>query len=402
MIKELVFVVLSLIIGFIVSFIAIPVIIRISRYKGLTDKPDEKRKIHKKSIPNLGGVGVFCGFAVSCGIAINNYIPEYFTVMTASLIILFFIGIKDDILVIDWKKKLAGQIIAAGLIVFIGGVYIPGLDGLFSINSFPHYTGMLFSVFTIIIITNAFNLIDGVDGLAGTLSVIACSVFGVWFLIGGHFSEAIILFSLTGTLAAFLFFNFEPAKIFLGDTGALMIGFILSVSAFRLMQLNNNTEHVSLASPAIFTFSVMIIPLLDTLRVIIIRIVRGRSPLKPDSNHVHHFLIEKGFRHRDIVILLTSFSLLITFLSVVINSWEPHLYISVVMLTGLAIFPAAGGIMLILKSHRVKKSTNFTFDPKNAPEFLLWAENPDSGNGNGNHLKRKETASKESVETDYD
>ncbi len=396
---EFYFLILSLIVGFITAYKAIPVIINISKLKGLTDNPDEKRKIHDRKVPNVGGVGVFFGFVVSCGLAICNFIPDYFTIMTASLIILFFIGIKDDILVIDWRKKLAGQILAGGLIVFAGGIYVPGLDGLFAIYNFPQYTGMLFSVFAIIIITNSFNLIDGVDGLAGTLSLIASAVFGTWFILGGHYSEAIILFSLTGALAAFLFFNFEPAKIFLGDTGSLMIGFILSVSAFRLMQLNPDTAYVSLARPAIFAFSVMIIPMFDTLRVIIIRILKRRSPLKPDNNHIHHNLLDKGFNHRDIVFVLSFVNLLIISISVLINSWEPHLYFLFITVSGIIISPLADGLQMIMSILRIRrKPVYLPVDEKKPGEKL--ASDVAPGNGNGREIRIKKPKEKERVEAD--
>ncbi len=344
---DLLYTILALITGFVISVKAIPIIIKDSKYRKLADYPDGVRKLHSDSIPRLGGVAIFAGFLISYGIWAGFYLPEFLPAVVASLTILFFVGVKDDINGITPKKKIAGQILAAGIVVFIGGIKIPGLDGLSGITTFPFYTGELFSIFTIIIIINAFNLIDGIDGLAGTISMLASSVFGAWFLAGGHYPEAILSFSLVGALAGFLRFNFQPAKIFMGDTGSQVLGFILAISGFRLMQLNPTTPGFMLAAPSVFVFSVMIIPMFDTFRVIVLRIGRGVSPFKADCNHVHHCLMWMGLSHAKITLYLVLFNIVIILTGLLVNSWNVHLYFVVVSMMPAFILPVFRGLRML-------------------------------------------------------
>lgn len=348
MITGILFSILALLISFWVTLKAIPAIIKVSTLKGLMDKPDGERKLHKNVVPNLGGVGMFAGFIIAYGVAVSFDMPAYFPALISAVTILFFVGIKDDILVIAPMKKLAGQIVAAVIIVFIGKIQLPGLDGLFGIAAFHPVAGQIFSVLTIIFIINAYNLIDGVDGLAGMIAIVASYVFGLWFLWGGHSAEAVLSFSLAGALVGFMFHNFEPARIFMGDTGSLIIGFILSVTAFRVVQLNPETTGFVLQSPAIFVFSVMSIPIFDTLRVIVLRLSKGISPLKADANHMHHFLIRLGLRHSQVALILAFFNLVIVMTSLFLQSWNVYLYLGTVMLMAAAILPLIQGIRSVL------------------------------------------------------
>ncbi|TVQ06456.1 MAG: undecaprenyl/decaprenyl-phosphate alpha-N-acetylglucosaminyl 1-phosphate transferase [Bacteroidetes bacterium] len=344
----IIFSVLALFISFIITLKAIPAIIKVSKLKNLMDKPDGERKLHKNVVPNLGGVGMFAGFIIAYGVAVSFDMPSYFPALISAVTILFFVGIKDDILVIAPLKKLAGQIVAAAIIVFIGKIQLPGLDGLFGIAAFPPIAGQVFSVLTIIFIINAYNLIDGVDGLAGMIAIVASYVFGLWFLWGGHYAEAVLSFSLAGALVGFMFHNFEPARIFMGDTGSLIIGFILSVAAFRLVQLNPGTNGLVLQSPAIFVLSVMSIPVFDTLRVIVIRLSKGVSPMKADANHMHHFLVRLGLRHYQVALVLAFFNMVIVITSLFLQSWNVYLYLGVVILMAASILPIIHGTKSLL------------------------------------------------------
>jgi UDP-GlcNAc:undecaprenyl-phosphate/decaprenyl-phosphate GlcNAc-1-phosphate transferase len=326
---------------------AIPAIITVSRLKGLTDIPDSDRKIHKNHVPNLGGVGLYGGFIISYNIWIGSFLPAYLPALLAATAILFFTGIKDDVLVISPLKKLAGQIAAATIIVLLGDIQIPGLDGLFGVNSFMFYSGEVFSIFAIIIIINAYNLIDGIDGLAGMISILGIIVFGIWFAIGGHHAETVLCFTLAGSLAGFIYYNFEPARIFLGDTGSQITGLIMAVAAFRLAQLNPVTTGLPLYAPSIFIFSVMIIPMFDTLQVIIKRLSKGKSLFEADKNHIHHLLLDLGMRHYQAVILLTLFNMVIVICSFLISSWNVYIYIATVLTMALLILPGIRGLKFI-------------------------------------------------------
>jgi len=303
-------VLLSIVISFTVTFLAIPVIINVAEMKKLYDVPDGDRKIHHTPITPLGGIGIFAGFAFGCLLTIHfEQSPEFQFFIAASLII-FFLGLKDDILIISAIKKFIGQVLAAFMIIYYGGVQIKSMHGFLGLYQLPEMFSLLLTYFAVIVIINSFNLIDGVDGLAGSLGLMALTIFGFYFLNVNMLSYSILAFSLAGSLLAFLIFNFQPAKIFMGDTGSLLIGSICAILAIKFINVANTADSGSpvAAAPAI-GFTILMIPLLDTLRVFAIRIFYRRSPFSPDRNHVHHLLLDRGFSHRAITITLVSINL---------------------------------------------------------------------------------------------
>lgn len=308
-------VLLSIAISFTITFLAIPVIITVAERKKLFDLPNE-RKIHQNPIPSLGGLGIFAGFVMACLIAIQFHASPEFQYFLAASFVIFFLGLKDDILVISPIKKFIGQVLAAFLIIYKGNVQIRSMHGFMGIHELPESFSLLLTYFTIIVIINSFNLIDGIDGLAGSLGLMATVVFGFYFLQVNMPAYSILAFALAGSLAAFLIFNFHPAKIFMGDTGSLLIGLINGILVVKFIEVANavNVPYPIVPSPAI-GFAILMIPLLDTLRVFAIRIVNRRSPFSPDRNHVHHLLLDKGLSHRSITLLLVSINLLAIVLS---------------------------------------------------------------------------------------
>lgn len=296
--------------SFIVTCISIPVILTIAKEKKLVDLPND-RKIHVTPIPSLGGVGIFGGFALGCLICTSfSFTPEFQFFMAAALVVFFF-GLKDDILIISPLKKLCGQFMAAFLIVYKGGLRFTDFYGVFDLNISNPVYGFILTFFTVIVIMNAFNLIDGIDGLAASLGLMVSVFLGIYFLKTGFISYAVLSFSLTGSLAAFLFFNLHPAKIFMGDVGSQLIGLVCSILVvkFIIVAPSNPVWSISI-SPAL-GISILIIPLLDTLRVFIIRIGNKKSPFVADRIHIHHILLDKGLSHRDITFLLLGFNILI-------------------------------------------------------------------------------------------
>jgi len=288
--------------AFLITFFAIPIIIKVSQEKKLFDEPDE-RKVHKMVIPTLGGLGIFGGFILALLICAPTGSSElqYFI---ASAIVIFFLGIKDDILVLSAAKKFIGQLGAAGIIIKFGGVQITNMHGFLGITELPGIVSVIFTLFTIIVIINSFNLIDGVDGLAGCLGLLTALVFGSYFSYIGQVTYAVMAFSLAGSLIGFLIYNFSPAKIFMGDTGSLLIGLINSILVIKFINIAGN-ESLKLpleAAPAL-GMAVLIVPLLDTLRVFSLRILDRRSPFTPDRTHVHHFLLDLGFSHQQVTLL---------------------------------------------------------------------------------------------------
>jgi UDP-GlcNAc:undecaprenyl-phosphate GlcNAc-1-phosphate transferase len=303
-------VLLSIMISFTVTFLAIPVIINVAEMKKLYDVPDGERKVHHAPITPLGGIGIFAGFAFGCLLTIHFDQSFEFQYFIAASLIIFFLGLKDDILIISAIKKFIGQVLAAFMIIYYGGIQIRSMHGFLGLYQLPEMFSLLLTYFAVIVIINSFNLIDGVDGLAGSLGLMALTIFGFYFLDVNMLSYSILAFALAGSLLAFLIFNFQPAKIFMGDTGSLLIGSICAILAIKFISVANTADVSSpvAAAPAI-GFTILMIPLLDTLRVFAIRIFYRRSPFSPDRNHIHHLLLDRGFSHRAITALLVSINL---------------------------------------------------------------------------------------------
>lgn len=299
-------VLLTMAISFTIAFLAIPAIITVAERKKLFDMPDE-RKIHQAHIPSLGGLGIFAGFMFASLVSIHFNLAPEFPYFFAAALVMFFLGLKDDILVISPIKKFIGQVIAAYLIIGKGGMLITSMNGFLGVHDLPPVFSVFLTYFTVIVIINSFNLIDGIDGLAGTLGLMSASLFGVYFLRAGNIEYAMFAFALAGSLGAFLIFNFHPARIFMGDTGSMLIGLVNAILVIRFINASAlpGAALPVAAGPAI-GFTILLIPLLDTLRVFAIRMFHRRSPFSPDRNHIHHLMVDKGMSHRAITLSLTA------------------------------------------------------------------------------------------------
>lgn len=297
-------IVLAGIMSFIVTFLVIPVIIVIAKKKKLYDEPDDKRKFHKQPIPSLGGLGMFVGFILSILLTLNfaTEAPE-FQFYIAAFLLIFFLGIKDDIMVLSANKKFVGQLIVAGILIYKANLAITNMQGLFGVYSISPLCSYSLTTFAIVVIINAFNLIDGVDGLAGGLSLISSLVFGIFFLINANIPYAALAFSFAGSTLAFLYYNFHPARIFMGDTGSLMVGLINSILVIKFIQVGSTSTLYPVSSAPAVGFAILLLPLMDTLRVFGLRVLRGRSPFSPDRNHIHHLFLSRGFEHRSVTLV---------------------------------------------------------------------------------------------------
>lgn len=327
-------IILSSGLAFLITYFAIPVIIKVAKEKKFYDEPDE-RKVHKGVIPTLGGLGIFGGFILATllgapgdsgispdlvRIPVNS--PNQLQYFVAALMVIFFLGIKDDVLIISATKKIIGQLIAAAIIIKFGGIQINNMHGLFGIYEIPHMAGVMLTVFTIIVITNSFNLIDGVDGLAGTLGLLTSLIFGAYFLIINQLMFSIMAFALSGSLLGFLIYNYSPAKIFMGDTGSLLIGLLNSIFVIKFIMVASDPEfnaNFPLQSAPALGFAILIVPLFDTLRVFSLRILRRRSPFSPDRNHIHHFLLDLGLSHKMITIVCVGVNILFIALAYILQ-----------------------------------------------------------------------------------
>jgi UDP-GlcNAc:undecaprenyl-phosphate/decaprenyl-phosphate GlcNAc-1-phosphate transferase len=321
---------LSGVLAFIITFFSIPVIIQVARQKKMFDEPDE-RKVHKMVIPTLGGLGIFAGFilATLLGVPLHSAELQYFV---AAAVVIFFLGIKDDILVLSPAKKFIGQLIAAGIVIKFGGVQINNMHGFLGIGPIPHVASIIFTLFTIVVITNSFNLIDGVDGLAGSLGLVTSLVFGGYFLYVDQLMYAVMAFSLAGGLIGFLIYNFSPAKIFMGDTGSLLIGLVNSILVIKFINIAGNpVGNLPLRAAPAIGFAVLIVPLFDTLRVFSHRILDRRSPFSADRTHVHHYLLELGFNHKKITFLCAGANIGFIALAVLLRNFDTTIVIGVLL-----------------------------------------------------------------------
>lgn len=284
-------------VAFIITFLAIPVVLQIADKKKLYDIPDE-RKVHTRPVASLGGVGIFGGFLLAALLSIQGYLNPEFQYFFAAALVIFFLGLKDDLMILSATKKFIGQIIAASIIIHLGGLRLDSMFGLFGFTNVSEGFGLALSYLTIIVVVNSFNLIDGIDGLAASLGILTMTVFGAYFFAVGYQAYALLAFSMAGSLVAFMIFNHHPAKIFMGDSGSLMIGLINAILVIKFINVAHD-PFVSIPVPSAVAigFAILIVPLLDTLRVFSIRIINGRSPFTPDRNHVHHLLLDKGMNH---------------------------------------------------------------------------------------------------------
>jgi UDP-N-acetylmuramyl pentapeptide phosphotransferase/UDP-N-acetylglucosamine-1-phosphate transferase len=302
-IKDIIDIVLSFIWAFVIAVFAIPSIIYVAHLKNLLDEPNF-RAVHTNLTPRLGGMAIFAGFMSA--VTIFGTVTPQIQRLLASTLILFFIGLKDDISSVSAFKKFFVQILATGIVMFLGDIKINDFQGFLGIEQIDDRFAYAFTFLVIVGLINAFNLIDGLDGLAGTLILINTAAFGFFFFrYGGEVYKpfALVAFCLMGGILGFLRYNFNKAIIFMGDTGSLVCGMIISVMAIEFVQMQAVESAPSIA------VAILIIPVFDTARVFAIRIINGKSPFSPDKNHVHHILIRTGLNQVQTVLVLAALNI---------------------------------------------------------------------------------------------
>lgn len=320
--------------AFLVSFITLPVIIKYSLSKNLVDVPG-RRKIHKKVTPSMGGIAIFSGFIIGCVIWLDLDQWTEVRYVVGSLFIVFLLGVRDDLVPFRALHKLFGQIIAVTIFLF-SPIQITSLYGFLGIGQLPLVVQYLLTAFTVILITNSFNLIDGLDGLAGSLGMVALVSFGIWFFLAGEHIFSLLSFCMAGGILAFLVFNWEPSEIFMGDTGAMVIGMTLAIMAIHLINVNETLpeQHlIKTSSPIATAACFIIIPLCDTLRIIILRISKGKSPFTPDKSHIHHAIMRLGMSHGHTALILASVNMLFIFAAYLFRDYSDHILVAGIVLT---------------------------------------------------------------------
>ena len=314
--------ILSFLTAFTLAYFSIPHIINIARDKNLCDEPSE-RSSHTISTPALGGIGIFSAaiFAIVLWTPFRDFGNLQY--ILCAFIIVFLIGVKDDISPVSPINKIIGQALAASILIFKSDIMLRGFYGFFGLHAewpMPFYTGL--TIFTILVIVNAFNLIDGINGLAGSIGALICGTLGCWFFYVGRIEFAVVAFTIVGAVIAFLKYNYSPARIFMGDSGSLLVGTASVILVIKFIDMNYYMEVTQkgkiLASPVV-AIGIMILPLYDTIRVFITRVLRGQSPLHADRRHIHHLLIDYGFSHMQATGVLVSVNVFFILLAFSLN-----------------------------------------------------------------------------------
>jgi UDP-GlcNAc:undecaprenyl-phosphate/decaprenyl-phosphate GlcNAc-1-phosphate transferase len=327
--------VLTLISGFLISYLLMPNIIYLAIRKNLFSslKPvlngGEVRKIS-----NLGGIAIFVGLRIthSLFIDLENFPTDYYI---AALFIIFLIGLNDDLTGMRPLNRLIAQITVALVIVIPGDLYVHSLDGMFGIYELNPMLGMFLSAFFIVGLINAFNLIDGIDGLAGSLAFTIMLAFAYLFYLLHRTDLALLSLAFSGTLLAFLLYNLHPAKIFMGDSGAYIIGFTMGTLSIELVNgiSQNSIEILGLTLNSAYgiVVALLFLPVFDTIRVFTLRICNKKHPFKGDSNHLHHRLIKLGLTHSQIAATFVVTTLALTLCSILIHNFNPAIQVLILL-----------------------------------------------------------------------
>ncbi len=300
--------------SYLVTTQSLPFIIYFSKVKNLTAKVDE-RSSHTSNIPNIGGIGIITGIYIvtlSLSFFILNYEESKFIIaLFISLLILLFIGFKDDMLGLSATAKLLTEIGTATAFILLTDCRLDNFYGLFGIYEINYFVSIILSIFIFVVTINSYNLIDGIDGLAGGYGVIAMITFLALSISANNIVAIILCTTIIGSLTGFLKFNLSTGKrkIFMGDTGSLVIGFLISVIVIVILTSKNN-YYENFKNIPVIILSVLSFPYIDTLRVMIIRKKQGRKIFDPDKNHIHHKIIECGYSHKksSVIILVTYLS----------------------------------------------------------------------------------------------
>ncbi|WP_423149065.1 MraY family glycosyltransferase [Rubrolithibacter danxiaensis] len=297
-------------IALVLVLIAIPSIIYVANNRNLFDDIDVERKEHQYGIARLGGVAIFCSFMITCLIFPQVTSVEGGSLILACSMILFAVGLKDDLWGVNPSTKFGMQLIVALIMVVLGNARLTSLYGILGIHDIPYVIGIPLSALIIMFVMNAFNLIDGIDGLAGITGLVVNISLGIIFIEMGQTRLAIIAFALAGACVGFLRYNLTPAKIFMGDTGSLLLGFISVILCIRFIELNKvgAVNRLFYSSAPSIAVAILIGPVFDAMRVFTLRVFNRTSPFKGDRNHVHHRMLYIGLTHLQATFILMLFN----------------------------------------------------------------------------------------------
>ena len=333
---------LVLVSSYVISSSVFPVIIYLSYAKKLTKKPNN-RSSHNKLVPTMGGLAIFIGISISIALVTiimgdKAEVSEILSLVTATIILLF-VGIKDDLMEISSRKKLFTQIVAALLLILLTGNHITNFYGLLGIHNIPKSVGIAFTVFVYILIINAYNLIDGIDGLAAGIGIVFFGFCGSYFISNSQCIDGFLSFASIGGLVAFSRYNISNTrKVFMGDTGSMVIGLILTYQIVKILSIDPSIkDNYQINNIPVVILALLSYPLFDTLRVFIIRIKNKKSPFSADRKHIHHSLIDLGLSHLQSSSLIIVYTFMIVSLAYITRHLEVNIHMAVIIITGITL-----------------------------------------------------------------
>jgi UDP-N-acetylmuramyl pentapeptide phosphotransferase/UDP-N-acetylglucosamine-1-phosphate transferase len=344
------------VIAFIFTAVSIPQIVHVARVKKLFDTPNS-RKATQYVVPTLGGISIFIGLTLGVTLGGDGF-PFYdLKFIFASILITFFAGMKDDLVgIAPWSKILA-LTFSISILVFFSNLRITHLYGFLGINTIGIIPSTILTFFIGIVIINSMNLIDGIDGLASSIAVQVSTILGIWFSLIDLPEYALLAFSLSGSCMAFFIFNVfgNKNKLFMGDTGSLLIGTMLFVLAVKFNEFNavHEGEYAIRSTPAVL-LGFMAYPLFDVLRVFILRVfIAKRSPFSPDKNHVHHRLLTLGMNHLQATSIIFTINLLFIIISLILQKFLNVLTITAILF-GIALVLSTALELIIFSKKLIK------------------------------------------------
>lgn len=319
-----------------ISFLVFPVYINLLRRKNILDNPNS-RKIHHAGTPSMGGVIIVISSLFTCFFFLEDHSFADLNYFILAIVLVFIIGLRDDLVPLAPKFKILTQLIPFIIISLMwDDLSISSLYSLIETPEFPLILSVPLTVFTLVIISNSFNLIDGIDGLSGGIGILILSTFA--YLINPlNPNLSYVLIAYVGALAGFLIFNWYPASIFMGDTGALVTGFMVACAGIYFINLDSSMGSTYFKGTVTSTICIMAVPLFDTLRVIILRLRSGKSPLEADSNHLHYLLLKLGLNHSKSSLILISLQFLLIALTFLLR-YQSDGVVALAMVGVLAMF----------------------------------------------------------------
>ncbi len=316
---------LAVIFSFLVGLSFMPTVIDIAKKRNFVVKPN-KRTSHEGAIPNIGGINIFISFLLTVFLFSFGIISQLQFIIVGVFIILI-VGFVDDLIDLKATWKLIGELASAFFLIVVSDIRLSHLHGFLGINEIPLFSSYILSFFVFIVIINSLNLIDGIDGLASGLGILYCLFFAIYFNVTNSPNLAVSAYAMVGSLTVFFIYNVfgRKSKIFMGDSGSLLLGYMITLYVFEFCEMNAfhrvPQEYNLTAAPAI-AISLLVVPLFDTLRVIATRIKKGTSPFSPDKNHIHHLLLRTGLKHRSVTYVLITITILFFIIAILAKNWS--------------------------------------------------------------------------------